>query len=38
MNEFYKSAMNDLIEKITNKLPKSLYRQETYKRRLENGI
>lgn len=37
MNEFYKSAISDLIEKITPKLSKSLYQKETNKRRLENG-
>ena len=38
MNEFYKSAINDLIEKITPKLSKSLYQKETNKRRLESGV
>ena len=38
MNEFYKSAINDLIEKITPKLSKSLYQKETNKRRLENAV
>lgn len=37
MNEFYKSAISDLIEKITPKLSKSLFQKETNKRRLENG-
>ena len=37
MNEFYKTAINDLIEKITPKLSKSLYQKESNKRRLENG-
>ena len=36
MDEFYKSAMNDLIEKITPKLSKSLYQNKTDKRRLQN--
>ena len=36
MNEFYKSAMYDLIKKITPKLSKSLYQGKTNKRRLEN--
>jgi len=36
INEFYKSAMHDLIEKITPKLSKSLYQGKTNKRRLEN--
>ena len=30
--------MNDLIEKITPKLSKSLYQKETNKRRLESGV
>ena len=38
MNEFYKGAMTDLIEKITPKLTKSLYQQKTNKRKLENGV
>ena len=37
VNEFYKCAMMDLIEKVTPKLLKSLYKQEENKRRLENG-
>ena len=37
MNEFYKSAIEDLIEKVTPKLSKSLYKNETNKRRLNNG-
>ena len=37
MNEFYKTAISDLIEKITPKLSKSLYQNESNKRRLENG-
>ena len=38
VNEFYKSALMDLIEKVTPKLSKSLYnKQEENKRRLENG-
>lgn len=37
VNEFYKCTMMDLIEKITPKLLKSLYKQEENKRRLENG-
>jgi len=36
MNEFYKSAMIDLIEKITPKLSKSLYQNKDNKRRLQN--
>ena len=38
INEFYKSALIDLIEKVTPKLSKSLYdKKEENKRRLENG-
>jgi len=37
MNDFYKTAISDLIEKITPKLSKSLYQTEFNKRRLENG-
>ena len=37
MNEFYKSTMVDLIEKITPKLSKSLYEKKDDKRRLQNG-
>ena len=37
MNEFYKSAMTDLIEKITPKLSKSLYKNKDEKRRLQDG-
>lgn len=37
MNEFYKSAIIDLIEKITPKLSKSLYQNKNNKRRLQNG-
>ena len=36
MDEFYKSAMTDLIEKITPKLSKSLYQDKADKRRLQN--
>ena len=36
-NEFYISAIKDLIEKVTPKLSKSLYKNETIKRRLKNG-
>ena len=36
MNEFYKSAMTDLIEKITPKLSKSLYKNKDEKRRLQD--
>ena len=36
MDEFYKSAMTDLIEKITPKLSKSLYQDKANKRRLQN--
>ena len=36
MNEFYKSTMVDLIEKITPKLSKSLYEKKDDKRRLQN--
>ena len=36
MNEFYKSAMIDLIEKVTPKLSKSLYQNKNNKRRLQN--
>ena len=35
INEFYKSAIIDLIEKVTPKLSKSIYNNETNKRRLE---
>ena len=38
IHDFYKSAMIDLIEKVTPKLSKSLYnKKEENKRRLENG-
>lgn len=37
INEFYKCAVVDLIEKVTPKLLKSLYKKEENKRRLENG-
>ena len=37
INDFYKCAMMDLIEKVTPKLLKSLYKKEENKRRLENG-
>ena len=37
MNDFYKSVMSDLIEKITPKLSKSLYKKKIVKRKLENG-
>ena len=36
VNDFYKSAIEDLIEKVTPKLSKSLYKNETNKRRLDN--
>ena len=36
MNEFYKTAISDLIEKITPKLSKSLYQKEETRRRLKN--
>ena len=36
-NEFYISAIKDLIEKVTPKLSKSLYINETNKRRLRDG-
>ena len=36
INEFYKSAIEDLIEKVTPKLSKSLYKNETNRRRLNN--
>ena len=35
VNEFYKTAIIDLIEKVTPKLSNSLYKNETDKRRLE---
>ena len=35
VNEFYKTAIIDLIEKVTPKLSNSLYKNETEKRRLE---
>jgi hypothetical protein len=37
INEFYISIIEDLIEKVTPKLSKSLYNNETERRRLENG-
>ena len=38
IHDFYKSALIDLIEKVTPKLSKSLYnKKEENKRRLENG-
>ena len=36
-NEFYKSALSDLIEKIIPKLSSSLYNLKDNKRKLENG-
>lgn len=35
LNEFYQTAIFDIIEKVTPKLSKSLYKNETTKRRLE---
>ena len=37
MNDFYKSIMSDLIEKITPKLSKSLFKKEIDKRKFEKG-
>lgn len=37
INEYYKVLIIDLIEKITPKLSKSLYKDESNKRKLENG-
>lgn len=37
INEFYISIIEDLIEKVTPKLSKSLYKNESNIRRLENG-
>lgn len=37
INDYYKTSIIDLIEKITPKLSKSLYKNENIKRRLENG-
>ena len=37
ISEFYISIIEDLIEKVTPKLSKSLYKNETERRRLENG-
>ena len=37
INDYYKTLVVDLIEKITPKLSKSLYEDENNKRRFENG-
>ena len=37
INDYYKTLIIDLIEKTTPKLSKSLYKDESNKRRLENG-
>ena len=37
INDYYKTLIIDLIEKITPKLSKYLYKDESNKRRLENG-
>ena len=37
INDFYKTEIMDLIKKVTPELSKSLYKNETNKRRLENG-